>query len=89
MIFASFFDRFPVVERARIYILGSLCIEMYNVGLPVCVLRDAPTANMCILKQGVKLMSKTDGVSTGSPTIVFEAIYNGEFAGVTFCCVTF
>jgi len=48
MIFASFFDGFPVVERARIYILGSLCIEMYNVGLPVCVLRDAPAANVYI-----------------------------------------
>jgi len=56
MIFASFFDGFPVVERtrARIYMLGSLCIEMYNVGLPVCVLRDAPAA-MCIFKQGMKL----------------------------------
>jgi len=42
MIFASFFDGLPVVERARIYILGSLCIEMYDVGIPVCVLRDAP-----------------------------------------------
>jgi len=53
-----FFDGFSVVERARAIriILGFLCIEMYNVGIPVCVLRDAPTA-MYIVKQGMKLMA--------------------------------
>jgi len=49
---ASFFDGFPVVERARVIritcILGSLCIEMYNVGIPVYILWDAPAA-MCSL----------------------------------------
>ena len=59
MIFASFYG-FPVVEHARVqyvYVrLGSLCIKIYYVGLPVRVPQEAPAA-MYILKQGVKLMA--------------------------------
>jgi len=43
VIFASFFDGFPVVERAlaqyTYYMLGSLCIEIDDVGIPVCIPR--------------------------------------------------
>jgi len=58
MIFASFFDGFPVVERARVqYVrLGSLCINMYYVGLPVCVLAGRARSN-------VYIRYETDGVS--------------------------
>jgi len=53
-----FFDVFPVVERARAIRWVRLCIEMYNVGIPVYVLPTCP-------QQCVHMYC---GTHTGSPT---------------------